>query len=346
MTRSLRFTPLAAALAAVLTAQSASAIAIVEVFPEADVAGGIANSFLDTVAVSGGVAYAVSRDTSGADVGAVVSFDGSTFTTISDTADWLATGSSNDLAASNGAGVVGNALRFVNFFDNAVYEIDLGTGAATEVVSALAIAATTGTAPSLIAAYETAPSGQIYTYDSTAANRQVISISPTNVVSIEVSPANFATAVGTSLGGVGIAGDTLYLGSNTNDELVAWNTVTDTASVVLDTATIDNLTDDVDGRVGFGDIFAAPDGLVYFYESDADYIMSFDPADPAGTLAVVATEAQLLAGPSSDLLGQFAWWDGALAFTDQSDGFYSVIPEPASALLAAIAGIGFVRRRR
>ncbi|WP_197525083.1 PEP-CTERM sorting domain-containing protein [Botrimarina hoheduenensis] len=333
-------------MAAALSVSSASAITIVEVFTEAEAAGGINNPFLDTVVVDGSTAYAVVRDLDGADdAGVVVAYDGTNFTTVSSVAQWQATGSTNDPAAGNGAAYVGGVVRFVSSLDNSVYEIDLGTGTATEVVSAATINAAIGSSASLVASFEVTSSGQIYAYDALSANRQIVSISPANAVSIEIPPADFATSFGTTVGGVGVLGDTILVGTNTFDAIVGWDTVNDVASTVVSTAQILAVTGAA--SAGFGDIFAAPDGLVYFYESTADSLLVFDPADVGGTLSVLVSEAQFLAGPSSDTINQLAWYNGSIAFTDTSEGFYSVVPEPASALAAllVVGGVSLRRRR-
>lgn len=315
-----------------------------QVFSEAQVAGGVNNPSLDTVAVSGGVAYATTSGDGVNDVGAVVAFDGSTFTTISTVAQWQATGSTNDIFAQQGAGIVGNVLRFMHSLDNAVYEVDLTNGIATEVVSKATLDAAVGLTTNFPAFFETVSDGTIYAIESQS--DQLIAISPGNVPSIEINAVDFSSLLGgVSIGGVGVSGTTVYLGSNSSDSLVAWDTVTNVGSTVLTTAQIDAMTDDVDGVVGFGDIFAAPDGLVYFYESDADFLMSFDPADPAGTITSVLTEAQLNAGPADDTLNQLSWWNGNIAWTNGSDGFYA-IPEPTTVALALLAACGLAARRR
>ncbi|MEM8945667.1 MAG: hypothetical protein AAGD11_10830, partial [Planctomycetota bacterium] len=321
MSSTTKFRFLAIALIACLPGQ-AMAIGYFEVFNEADAANGDASlTFLETVATDGTTAYSFLRDTSSADVGGVTAFNGA-FSTVSTPADWALTGSTFDLAAGNGVAVVGNVLRFVSFFDNNVYEINIGTGAVTEVVTEAAIDAAAGVNANVSAVFETQADGTIYSIESQS--DQLLVISPSNAVSVEINTADLdALLGGTSIGGIGVDGDTIYLGSNSSDSLVAWDAATNTGSTVLTEAQVEAATDDVDGTAGFGDIFKAPDGLVYFYETDSDYILSFDPSDPAGTLTAVITEAELAAGPGSDTINQLAYFDGRLSWTDTSLGFYS-----------------------
>lgn len=344
MIRSTKQFPLAVMAVAALA--SSSFANYVEVFTEAQVAGGVASSFLDTTAVSGGVAYAVSRDTTGADTGALVSYDGTTFTTIMSPADWTTFGSTQDIGAFNGANVVGNVFRAVNFFDNNIYDIDLGTGTVTEFVSAADFDAATGGTANISASNLILPDGSAIVYDSVSDT--VLQVSSAGAISTLISDTQLTALVGSDvLAGTGFAlvGDDVYFGSNIGDSLYKWTRATSTGEVVFDTAQLEALSDDIDGNAGIDDVYLAPDGLVYFYEDDADYIYSFDAADPSGTLAIVATEEYLNDGPGSDGVGQFAWWNGNIAWTDQSDGFYA-IPEPTTALLAALAIVGACARRR
>ncbi|MEM7680426.1 MAG: PEP-CTERM sorting domain-containing protein [Planctomycetota bacterium] len=340
MTRSL----LAAGLAATF-ATGASAQAYVEVFSEAEANNGtLAAPLLDTVATSADfkTAYSLQREPSGAVLGqSLTAFDGTSFTTIADIPDFAV-----EVLGTPGMAVVGNSIRLMDALGNTVTEIDLGTGAVTEVVSTADFTAALGAANNT-AFYEVAADGTIYGVESST--DVLYTVSPANVVSTEIGAVDFAT-VGTSIGGIGIDGDTVLIGSNSNDELYAWDTVADSFSVVLTTAEIEAVTDDIDGRAGFGDILLGDDGLVYFYENDSDYLLSYDPANPVGTLAVVLTEAQFAAGPGSDTINQLSWFDDptygpGIAWTDGSLGYYT-IPEPTTMALLGLGGLVAARRRR
>lgn len=323
------------------------AVIYYELFTEAAAAGGQVNPFLDTVVTDGTNYYSVSRD-AGNDDSNLSSWNASTgaISTVMDNATWTAArAGANVLAASNGAAVTsaGN-VRFVNFFDNTVYDVSTSTGA----VSVVTPASSFGAGANLSAVFEFDSSGQGYAVDSVSDS--LFGIASDGTVTTAIDSLAFQTAIGgTSMGGIGILGSSILLGSNSNDSLIAWDTVNGTASTVLTTAMIESVTDDIDGNAGFGDIYVGPDGLVYFYESDSDYILSYDPANPAGTLSVVISEADLLAGPGSDTLNQLSWHNGQLAWTDAGMGFYglaNVVPEPSSALLMLGSGLFFFRRTR
>lgn len=322
-----------------------------EVFSQADASGSLgASAFLDTVAVKDGVAYAIVRDTTASNVGSVVAFDGSTFTEIMDTADWLGAGATTDIGGFLGAAVIdrgfGDKVRFMNFFDNSIWEVDTVTGTPVEVVSEASISVFTGGSVNFSASNSMLSDGTAIAYDG--GSDSVLQITPGGFVFNQISSAELSALTGSSiLSGTGFAlvGTNIYFGSNSSDALYAWDIISDTGSLVFDTAALEALSDDIDGRAGVDDIFYAPNGLVYFYEDDADYIYSFDPADPAGTLSVVLTEQELNDGPGTDMVAQFSWWNGGLAWTDQRDGFYA-IPEPSTALLGVIALAGFAFRRR
>jgi len=337
-----------ALLSGVLCAGDASG-AYIEVFSEAELN---ASAFLDTVVTSGGTAYAVTREFNPTAIaGQVTSFDGSTFSQVMSVAQWQAAGPTGNPGAANGAVVnttgSGQQLRFVNTFTNSLWQVALDTGAVTEVVPASTVDAAVGGSANLTASSLVTANGSAFAYDGFSDS--VIRFSSAGTVSTAISSAQLTTLTGSdslSNSGFEVIGSELYFGSNTGDSLYKWDFIGGVGSVVLDTAQLEALSDDIDGSAGVDDIFLAPDGLVYFYEDDADYIYSFSPADPVGTLEVVLTEAQLNAGPAgSDLVGQFAWWNGNIAWTRVGQGFYA-IPEPGTAVLGLMAAsLGFARRR-
>lgn len=333
---------LAAAAAALLTVAPASA-QVLTVFLEDDAAGGIASPFLNTVASDGTTAYAVSNGQGSAVGNAVVLFSSGIFAPIMSDTEWNASPATSEIFASEGAGVVGNSLRFVHFLENAVYEVDLTSGAATEVVSTGTFGAALPGSVNLVGQFEVTSDGTIYGINSPTDT--LYAVSAGNAVSVEIADL-VATIGGDAIRGVGVLGSTVLLGDNDTDTLWAWDTATDTASPVLTAADIDPLTSDVDGVVGFGDVFAAPNGLVYFYESDGDDLLAYDPADPVGTLRTVISTAEFAAGPSSDTINQLSWFEGNIAFTDGSIGYFTYIPEPTSAMLGLLAVAGLAARRR
>jgi hypothetical protein len=350
MIRSLTYTSLFAAACALALGQTASA-SYVKVFGVADAnTGGVVSPFLNSVVTSGGTAYATISNSTGTVQGAVSSFNGSTFATVMPTSGWSGPVDPN---AAPGAAVVGTKLRTLLFTPtNAIWEVDLGAGTSAEAVSSAAITAGAGTV-ALTTPFEVTPAGDIYLWSSATGARQIVQITAGNVVTTEIPTATITSVFGSATAGIqglGVSGNTLYLGSNTTDTIVAWDIAGNTATTALSTAAINSV---VGGTTaGFGDIFAAPNGLVYFRETVSDAILSFNPANPSGTLSVVLTGAQLSAGPAgSTNVGQLSWWNGNLSWTvaglgtAASAGFYA-IPEPTSAMMVALSLMGLGARRR
>lgn len=282
--------------------------------------------FFDTAAASGTTVYGLSRGlpTDGA---AIVAFD-----TVS--AQFSVVATPAQIAAANGGGGLGvkfgftpinggSTLRYLDFFGDTIYDTDIATGTTTAVA----------TSPNRITANTLfLPDGSGFAYDSD--NDRILSISDTGTFSELIGNTDLTVLTGSDLisGSLGFSGNNLYIGSSRTDDLYFWDTTTASGGTVFSTASIDGLTDN-DGQVGFGDIFSAPDGNIYFYETDSDSIFRFDPADPDGSLSLFIDEATLLAGPGTDRPSELFWLEGNLGWADDSDGAY-VVPEPKFAVFA------------
>lgn len=295
--------------------------------------------FFDTAAASGTTVYGFSRGlpTDGA---AIVAFD-----TVS--AQFSVVATPAQIAAASGGGGLGvkfgftpinggSTLRYLDFFGDTIYDTDIATGTTTAVASS----------PDRITANTLfLPDGSGFAYDSD--NDRILSISDTGTFSELLNSTELTVLTGDYRisGSMGFSGNNLYIGSSQTDDLYFWDTTTETGGPVFSTASIDGLTDS-DERVGFGDIFSAPDGHIYFYETDSDSIFRFDPADPDGSLTIFMEEATLEAGPGTDRLSEFFWLEGNLGWADDSDGAY-VVPEPKFAVAAlGMAAFLLVWRRR
>lgn len=320
-----------------------------EVFPLSEAAAtpgtglGAETSFLDSVVGNGSTAYGLIRINGG---GAIVEYDGTSgaFSTLTSNTDWTSTGSGT-LGGFYGANLSGSNLVFSNTFDNQIYSVDTTSGSVAVLTTSGAFDAATGGSANLTASSFFTTAGNGFVYDGSTDS--ILGVDAAGNVSTAVTSLQLATLMGSdSVNGLGVAGDTLFIGNNSSDTLWAWDLVSGTGSVGLSTAVIEGVTDDVDGRVGFAAFHLGADGRKYFYENDSDYLLSFDPADPSGTLRRELTEAQLNDGPAgNDRAGNLTTFEGELAWSGLRDGFYAV-PEPSISLLSGLATLSLLLRRQ
>ncbi|MEM9080915.1 MAG: hypothetical protein AAGC74_09520 [Verrucomicrobiota bacterium] len=340
------------ALAGALFSQLTFAATYFEIFTEADAIAGNTD-FLETVVSDGDNTVVFTRAGSGGvdstEIRSFETFNGNGFFgSLVDNATWVASRSgSGEANGFNGASITSSGeVRFFSFSDRSYNSVNLTTGAVSTLVSATDFDNFTGLSTNVSAFNSVASDGSGIFIDFETDS--VLGVSAAGTISTAVGASNLAAFAGTSYNSIAYNGTNILVGSNTNDEIVSFDAA-GVGTTILTTAQIESVTDDIDGRAGAASLFYAPDGLVYFYENDSDYILSFDPNDAENTLEVVISEADLIAGPNnSDAVNQLTWFNGQLAWTDQSDGFYafSNIPEPSTAILGLLGALSLLRRKR
>ncbi|MEM9345806.1 MAG: PEP-CTERM sorting domain-containing protein [Planctomycetota bacterium] len=183
----------------------------------------------------------------------------------------------------------------------------------------------------------------------------IISLSPGGTLSTFASDSDLTSGIGTDIVRSMVsdtANQILYIGSTATDEIYSLDYSGDTFvySTVLANADLEAFT----GSTTFGpnNLFFAPDGLVYFYDSSSDGIYSFDPGDALNSLTLVIDDDALIDGPGGTaVLGGLVWVDGEIGwwvsrtFNGSVAGVYA-IPEPSSLALLGLGGLLVTRRRR
>jgi hypothetical protein len=265
---------------------------------------------------------------------------------------WFAATGASTLTSFYGFGQVGDHLQFGDSSTDAIWRVHKDTGAISSYVSYDTILAHQQlTYPlqdevGLLTPKAVTPTGEMVFYEKEA-DELLISIGEQSLETLVTVDELNALMGNTSISG-GLGYDnygSLYWGSNTSDGM--YKRASDgTLSQVLTQADIIAVTGKT--SAGFRAIEGvSPDNRVYFYETGADGILSFDPADPAGTLNIALSEAELESAPGgSDSVYELGFYDGLLTYNNNGERAVYVIPEPACLALLALGSLAVMRRRR
>jgi hypothetical protein len=351
----------AAATAVVGSTASASYVQLADF---SDIAGATGASILVGGTVIGGDAYfTVSGGgnhavTSVGDVGGT-----NAHSVVVGTTAWNA----NFASAPNGIsgnylGVSGGLLQFHDIITGQVYRVNPTLG----VVSSVYLTAPTigqqlgGTPNTLLIGSVDASNGEHLFYVSQAARRGIYGTTGGGSFQTILSGATLTSEIGSNQinGLTSSASGVIYFGSNnaTTPSLFAFDQNTSTLSVVSTVADIESelgVTGSGSNAFGNTQVFHAPDGRVYLrWGRGINSIVSIDPLVGASSAQLVLSSQDLLDGPAaSNNVGNFAWWNGQLAWTQtigagsQVVGFYT-IPEPTTLALLAAGSMLALRRRR
>ncbi len=275
-----------------------------------------------------------------------------TVTTLVSNAQWMAyTGDDyGNIGPGNHMAVFGDQLQFVDYFDDAIYRVNVTTGALSTLVSPSDIMAHTGESEAklldAVAVY--APNQEMTVYDEKS--DRVLLVAPDGTLTTLITPADFQSLYGGThinyVGG-GMAFDTsgnLYWTSSKSGSSGTgsiYKRKTDgTMSEIVTQAEIDDLIGIIWINPGeYNDIYYGPDDNIYFYERESDNILRFDPAraeagDP-NSLQIFLTKAEMVDGPQgihrlsafSSYEGKALTWNNGLSGGLRSAGgiFYRVV---------------------
>ncbi len=273
-------------------------------------------------------------------------------TTLVSSLDWAFAAGTTAITAMQSVSLYRDKLIFAETGTDAVWSVDTNTGALSVVASKANIDSYIGgTGPSLLSA-ASCYKGNMYFYEGDTDS--ILVTNSVGYVETYITDTQLASVAGTDTVSGGISFDNsgnLIWGVSESSKgeypggIYSWN-CSDGGSVLLTDAEIAAVTG-ATGAMQMGDILYAPDGLVYFFESRSDSILSFDLSDPAGTLTTVLSEADLLAGPAEyDNVYKLSWYDGNLAFNENGARGYYAVPEPMTMSLIGLGGLALIRKRR
>jgi hypothetical protein len=267
-----------------------------------------------------------------------------------------------------GVEIVGDYIQFPESQNDHVVRIHKDTGTVSIHTSAADIKAVTGLTSIAVTNFSgMSPDGESLFYES--ASNTILQTAGPGALTTLVTSADLAAVGATVKSGLTYDGaGNLYWGDDAGDHNTA--PAGDRIFRRSPGGAIETILDAndflalgiTDNRATFGgDMYYGPDGLIYLrYGRTGEGslgIYSFDPslADPASSLAIVLSEADLISGPAglnaanAGFTYHMSWWNGYLAFTKEPErgtqGYFA-LPEPASLLFIVLGALGLLRRSR
>ena len=228
---------------------------------------------------------------------------------------WMVATEKTIMSSWYGMSLWSNYIQFADSSSDQIWRFDKNTGEIICYADTLAISNATGSADIKITARQGVNpfTGEHVFYEGESDN--ILITAGSNVVAVYLSSNDMISAFGNCevRGGMTYDPDgNFYFACRHSDadySAVQMRATNGALSTVLTKAQIETV---VTNRSTFGDIFYAPDGLIYFVaRSGGDCnILSFDPHDPGGTLAMHLSEDDLTNSVAQDAnIHVLGWYD-------------------------------------
>jgi hypothetical protein len=239
-------------------------------------------------------------------------------------------------------GRTGDILQFgATGLDGGVYQFDLGSNTLSQRFSLTQMRDLSGAGNlTYIGASWTDASGEFWFANARSGDRSLNRSNGTGIDQILDQTALEALFTGGSnatINAMAAVGNQVFMANNSSNSIGVYNAGDMSTAIVLDEPTILGVAGGT--SITISRLYGAPNGMVYF-STPAEEIFSFDPANPAGTLAL-----EFITGDNSMSVQAFGWYEGELAFATTS-GIYAV-PEPSAyAAIVGLLAVALVWRRR